>query len=81
MILKKGKFTVDRQKLVIYSTDVITTLIACNAIKDIVLGGEFIITAEDILEKESTFRISFTKSCLKAIPAHHSIINIVYKPN
>jgi hypothetical protein len=31
MILKKGKFTVDRQKLVIYSTDVITTLIACNA--------------------------------------------------
>jgi hypothetical protein len=54
MILKKGKFTVDRQKLVIYS-DVITTLIACNAIKDIVLGGEFIITAEDILEKESTF--------------------------
>jgi hypothetical protein len=37
MILKKGKFTVDRQKLVIYSTDVITTLIACNAIKDIVL--------------------------------------------
>jgi hypothetical protein len=24
-----------------------------NAIKDIVLGGEFIITAEDILEKES----------------------------
>jgi hypothetical protein len=51
MILKKeGKFTVDRQKLVIYSTDVITTLI-CNAIKDIVLGGEFIITAEDILEK------------------------------
>jgi hypothetical protein len=35
MILKK-KFTVDRQKLVIYSTDVITTLIACNAIKDIV---------------------------------------------
>jgi hypothetical protein len=53
VILKKGKFTVDRQKLVIYSTDVITTLIACNAIKDIVL--EFIITAEDILEKESTF--------------------------
>jgi hypothetical protein len=51
MITKKGKFTVDRQKLVIYSTDVITTLIACNAIKDIVLGGEFII-AEDILEKE-----------------------------
>jgi hypothetical protein len=55
MMKKKGKFTVDRQKLVIYSTDVITTLIACNAIKDIVLGGEFIITAEDILEKESTF--------------------------
>jgi hypothetical protein len=52
MILK-GKFTVDRQKLVIYSTDVITTLIACNAIKDIVLGGEFIITAEDILEKKA----------------------------
>jgi hypothetical protein len=60
MILKKGKFTVDRQKLVIYSTDVITTLIACNAIKDIVLG-EFIITAEDILEKESTFRISLNE--------------------
>jgi hypothetical protein len=59
MILK-GKFTVDRQKLVIYSTDVITTLIACNAIKDIVLG-EFIITAEDILEKESTFHISFKR--------------------
>jgi hypothetical protein len=57
--IKKGKFTVDRQKLVIYSTDVITTLIACNAIKDIVL--EFIITAEDILEKESTFRISLNE--------------------
>jgi hypothetical protein len=60
MILKKGKFTVDRQKLVIYSTD-ITTLIACNAIKDIVLGGEFIITAEDILEKKAHSRISLNE--------------------
>jgi hypothetical protein len=35
MILKKGKFTLTDKSSVIYSTDVITTLIACNAIKDI----------------------------------------------
>jgi hypothetical protein len=83
MILKKGKFTVDRQKLVIYSTDVITTLIACNAIKDIVLGGEFIITAEDILEKRKHIPASLLNEELPEgyTSAHHSIINIVYKPN
>jgi hypothetical protein len=36
--------------------------------QDIVLGGEFIITAEDILEKAHSASL-LTKSCLKAIPA------------
>jgi hypothetical protein len=51
-VIQKKENSVDRQSSC-YSTDVITTLITCNAIKDIVLGGEFIITAEDILEKEN----------------------------
>jgi hypothetical protein len=76
VMILKGKIPVDRQKLVIYSTDVITALIACNAIKDIVLGGEFIITAEDILEKKAHSASLLNEGCLKAIPARITLYSL-----
>jgi len=83
MLLTKGKFTVDRQRLVIHSTDIIAAIVTSNAIKDIILGGEFIITAEDILEKRGRLPAALLNEELPKgyTSAHHSIINIVYKPN
>jgi hypothetical protein len=79
-MIQKKENSLLTEKLVIYSTDVITTLIACNAIKDIVLGGEFIITAEDILEKKAHSRISLNEELPEGYTSA-SLINIVYKPN
>lgn len=81
MLLTVGKFTIDRRTLVELSSDNLKTLIDINAKKDIEIGGEFVITAEDLLE----FIVKIPSNKLnEPVPegyteVHHSIIKITYK--
>ena len=81
MLLTEGAFTIDRNTLIDVSSVVIKSLISLNAERDLRMGGEYIITAEDLLE----FIVKVPSKLLnEPVPegyteVHHFVIKITYK--
>jgi hypothetical protein len=80
MMLTEGKFTVDRQRLVAVSMNIISK-IAIQVAKDITLGGEYILTAENLLETMGSIPAFLLNEELPQgyTGAHYSIVTVIYK--
>lgn len=81
MLLKEGQFTIDRRTLIDLCSDIIKSHVALNIESDLKIGGEYILSAEDLLE--AVVKVP-SKMLNEAVPegfteVHRSIIKITYK--
>lgn len=82
-MLTEGSYTVNRQSLIKWFPGTIVQIVKMNLLNDLIKGGEYIITAEDILEFVVKIPALLINEPLPegATEVHHSIINIVYNQN
>jgi hypothetical protein len=80
-MLTEGSYTVNRQALIKWFPDTIAQIVKMNLLKDLINGGEYIITAEDLMEFVVKIPAPLINEPLPegVTEVHHSIINIVYK--
>jgi hypothetical protein len=81
MILETGEYTLDRAALVNYAEKTMHYLAKLQMKNDIIKGGEYILTAQDLLEYivAVPVRLLNEKTPEGYILAHHSIITLTYK--
>lgn len=81
MILETGEYTLDRAALVKHAEKAMYNLALIQIKEDIIKGGEYILTAQDLLEFIVTVPCSIlnekTPEGFKT--AHHSVITLTYK--
>lgn len=77
----EAPYTVDRGKLIMWYSNEAFQHSRLNMLKDLIMGGEYIITAEDILEKINVVNSKILNEVLpeEITEVHHSLVKIVYK--
>lgn len=79
-MITEGNYTMDRKVLVDYMKESLPAIAQINMRIDLIKGGEYIITTEDLLEYGVKFPSKLVNEpAPEGQEIHHSIIKLTYK--